>query len=248
MALHAEHAPKPERTERTDAAAAGFAGAASLTALHRTAVTLNAGPAVAAQRAVAAMLSSGDRAAPVQRYARMLQQSPGPAQAVAQRVGIFSGIFKMFKRMPADILAHTEIMAPKTFKYRVDMRPPQDISKMGFKPKKEPKDQITMKDIQNYQFSNVNNPGVISTADTRDAALTFAHQLGKTSPGMKYIYRVDLGGLVHFPLHKNVPWWQQIFYSEQQETIVQGGITPDRISLVESIETSGDDGPQDFKD
>lgn len=168
--------------------------------------------------------------------------APPAAHFVMQRQKKWYQMLQGFGRLSKEYLAKSEVMPKGTYKYRVDTRPFKFIKQTGFMPKviRIPMEQITQEDIQDYQINNTKNPGVVSTSDTLEGAETFAHQLGTTTPGTKYIYRVNLGGLVRFPVSANIPWYQRIFYSEQQETMVAGGIDPSRIELVDEIETTGE--------
>jgi len=180
--------------------------------------------------------------------AQRIETDARPRSATLEGALVIQGnwiarLFGAFRRLPKETLAKTRIVPSGTVGYRIDSRSPSEIRQSGFWPRaiRLPMEEITAQDIQRYQISNVHNPGVVSTADTREAALVFARQLGASSPGTKYIYRVSLGGLVEFPQSENIPWWKSMFYSEQQETMIAGGIAPDRTEPDGEIEVSPED-------
>ena len=179
------------------------------------------------------------------------EPAPTHGNAVIQRQWWRAlGWRKLLGMNPANPLAEYEVLTRGT-RYRVDTRPPSEIRSNGFLPKvfRMPADRITKKDIAAYQMSAVNNPGIVSVAETLEGARTVAHQLGITTPGTKYIYRVDVSGLIHYPMASNISFWQRLFYSEHEENMVAGGIEPKRIEFVEELETDGSNfAREDWKD
>ncbi|MBN3923992.1 hypothetical protein [Nostoc sp. NMS4] len=148
----------------------------------------------------------------------------------------------VFSKNPQHLLAKYKVI-DQGFRYRVDTRLPSEIAKEGFFAKviTMPVEKITMEDIKKYQISAMDNPGIVSTAVNLQGAITFAHQLGKINPGRKYIYEMDVSGLIEFPQNENIPIWQRIFYSDQQESMIAFGIEPERIKLVRELDTSGEE-------
>jgi Domain of unknown function (DUF4157) len=149
-----------------------------------------------------------------------------------------------FSSRPNHLLAAFRVIENGLW-FRVDTRPKDIIMKEGFFPKviRTPMEQITKDDVAAYQMTSTENPGIVSTAKTFEAAEDFAYQLGTVDPGPKYIYEVNVKGLVEFPQSENIPWYRRIFYSEQQEGMVVAGIEPSRITFIKRIDTRGEGNP-----
>jgi hypothetical protein len=132
----------------------------------------------------------------------------------------------------------------------VDKRPPSEILKTGFIAKvlRFPMENITMKDIAKYQQSNADNPGIVSTGDDPTALKNDFVQKIVAKNEKYYLYKINPKGLIEFPLNENVPLWQRIFYSEQQERMIVAGIEPERIEFVEEVNSSPDSEMPSYRD
>jgi hypothetical protein len=107
---------------------------------------------------------------------------------------------------------------------------------------------ITMKDIAKYQQSNADNPGIVSTGDDSTALKNDFVQKIVAKNEQYYLYKINPKGLIEFPLNENVPLWQRIFYSEQQERMIVAGIEPERIEFVEEVNSSPDSEMPSYRD
>ena len=147
-----------------------------------------------------------------------------------------------FRANPAHTLATYRTIDQLAPVFRVDRRPPDVIRRVGFNARvlRFPMESITMEDIVRYQRSNSDNPGIVSTSDTEHGARDFARSTARATGNSEpfYLYRIDPRGLIEFPLNENVPFWQRIFYSEQNERMIVAGIEPERIELIEEVNLS----------
>jgi len=155
-----------------------------------------------------------------------------------------------FKIAPRHNLAKFKVIDSLKPIWRVDKRPPSEILKTGFQAKVLvfPMENITMKDIAKYQQSNADNPGIVSTGDDPTALKNDFVQKIVAKNEQYYLYKVNPKGLIEFPLNENVPLWQRIFYSEQQERMIVAGIGPERIEFVEEVNSSPDSEMPSYRD
>ena len=133
--------------------------------------------------------------------------------------------------------AATKVLGKGT-NYRADKRPPETLVRTGGMRPWHNAETIPQWRIPIYVMFNATNPGVISTAKSKHAAVEFAtaqkDRNNDSSPW--YIYEIDTTDLVAIDREEALPEWFRKLWQSEDEEMIKDNIPKDKLKLVDEVD------------
>jgi hypothetical protein len=132
--------------------------------------------------------------------------------------------------------AATKFLGPGP-NFRADKRSPEALARRGGMQPWHTAETIPRWRIPIYVMFNITNPGVISTAKSKAAAVNFAtaEKARNNDSSPWYIYQIDTTDLVAIDREEALPAWFRKLWKSEDEEMIKDKIPEDKLTLVETV-------------